>query len=117
MQIEYDDNGAPRVASYDRGDLVLLQSHETGEMPMGRAGDWGAVTAVSAGGAHVDIRIAGHSNSRSATVLALTDIPIRIICPCDTSGRKLALQHRTQTKMGTWRDRGHTSWKKNTGTR
>lgn len=67
MRIDYDDKGAPRVVSDDPGDLVLLHSHESGEMPIGRAGDWGMVTAVSAGGAHVDIRIVWHSYPRSTT--------------------------------------------------
>ncbi len=117
MQIDYDENGTPRVLFYDAGDLVLLHSHETGEMPMGQAGDWGMVTAVSPGGAHVDIRIAGHSASRRATVRALTDIPIRIICPCDGSGRKLVLQHKGVAVAGTLRERGQQSWKKNAGAR
>lgn len=115
MRIEHDQHGMARVMSYDLGDMVLLRSDEGGEMPMGRAGDWGAVTRVSPGGAHLDIRIAGHSASRKATVRALTDIPLRIVQPCDASGQPLVLPHRGVAVAATLRERGQQGWKRSAG--
>ncbi|WP_431284214.1 hypothetical protein ACQW02_05230 [Humitalea sp. 24SJ18S-53] len=115
MRIEHDENGVARVVSYDLGDMVLLRIDEGGEMPMGRAGDWGAVVQISPGGAHLDIKIAGHSASRKSTVRGLTDIPIRIVQPCDSAGKPIPLPHKGVAVSGTLRERGGQGWKRSAG--
>lgn len=92
MKIAYEDSGEAFVSAYEPGDMVLLRADETGPFAFGRAGDWGRVTAVDARTGYVCIAVAGYSHPKGSTVASLSDIPRRILQPCDNAGKPVALK-------------------------
>ncbi|WP_431282455.1 hypothetical protein ACQW02_24095 [Humitalea sp. 24SJ18S-53] len=92
MKIGYEDSGEAFVTAYEPGDMVLLKSDETGPYAFGRAGDWGRVTAFDARTGLTSIAIAGYSQPKGGTLASLSDIPRRILQPCDKAGVPVPLK-------------------------
>jgi hypothetical protein len=79
--------GAGRLETYvyEVGDFVRLRRDEDGPIVTARAGDWGRVTRVHANGA-VDIRLAGYSRAKDATLSRAVAVSQALLQPCDSSG-------------------------------
>ncbi|PZW40031.1 hypothetical protein C8P66_12676 [Humitalea rosea] len=106
MRIEQGSDGEARVAAYHPGDLVRLLRDESGNLAMGRAGDWGQVVDLSDGGAFLDIQLAGFCTGYGAAIRKLTDIPRALVCPCDGTGKPLVLSQRGRGATHTRSDPG-----------
>jgi hypothetical protein len=91
----FDDHAARRsrvtqdhAASFEVGDLVRMRRDEQGEFVTAQAGEWGKVTGASGG--HLDIRFAGHSRPKTASMPVARGIPERLVEHCDRTGRVTA---------------------------
>ena len=95
MQLGYGTDGKPYVSRYEVGDLVRLRVNESGDHAMGKAGQWGSVTAVQdRPGGLLDIQLAGYSEGKTSALQRLTGIPRSIVIPCQTNGAPLDLPSR-----------------------
>jgi hypothetical protein len=70
---------------YETGDLVRLTRSEGGPMATAHAGDWGRVTRVHPCGA-LDIKFAGFSRAKDATLTRGIAIHGSRVEPCDLQG-------------------------------
>jgi hypothetical protein len=105
MKIGFGPDQQLIVTRYEPGDLVALRTDQAGEMATGRAGDWGRVKAVD-NFDRLTIQLAGYSMPRAATVAALSEVPSRIVRPCDARGRPVELKpDRARLSDALWRGR------------
>lgn len=92
MEIRYGSDGKGYVSRYEVGDLVRLRVNESGDGAMGRAGQWGSVTAVGeGGGGPLNIQLAGYSEGRNSPLQRLIGIPRSIVVPCKPNGTPMDL--------------------------
>lgn len=100
MKIRHNADGRAYVFRYEVGDLVRLRVDESGEGAMGRAGQWGRVTAVAAepGGA-LDIQLAGYSEGKTSALPRLVGVPRSIVIPCTPSGTPAGLPDQPRAKQ------------------
>jgi hypothetical protein len=91
MKIGFGPDQQMIVTHYEPGDLVALRTNQAGELAIGKAGDWGRVKAVDKFG-QLTIQLAGYSMPRDATVAALSEVPSRIVRPCDARGRPVEIK-------------------------
>jgi hypothetical protein len=80
--------GGAETYLFEAGDLVRLTRGEAGPMASVRAGEWGLVLRVHPCGA-LDIKLAGYSRARDATLTRAIAIPCSQVEPCDRQGMPL----------------------------
>jgi hypothetical protein len=90
MRLTYGPDGTP-VPVYEPGDFVRLLRDEPGQPVTAHAGEWGEVIR-NRGAGGVDVRLAGHSRPRTATLGVASGLPSYILEPCDRRGLGLDLQ-------------------------
>jgi hypothetical protein len=104
MRIDYRPNGEASVTGYEAGDLVVLLANEPGDFGTARTGDWGKVAAVDSAG-RLTITLAGFSLPHSAPLRSISDIPPRIVMPCDRRGKPQAPRSRAYGPVQDWASR------------
>lgn len=90
MRVSYLLDGTP-VPIFEAGDMVRLTRDEPGDPVTARAGDWGSVMRRWPDGG-IDIRFAGYSRPKGASLPIATHVPSSILVPCDQRGVRLRLQ-------------------------
>ncbi|MBI0534112.1 hypothetical protein D9599_00795 [Roseomonas sp. KE2513] len=102
MKIRHNANERAYVFRYEVGDLVRLRVDEAGEGAVGRAGQWGRVTAVAAepSGA-LDIQLAGYSEAKTSMLPRLVGVPRSIVLPCEANGALAELPDQPRARQET----------------
>lgn len=81
-------HGDTETYLFEPGDLVRMTRAETGPLASAKPGDWGVVMRVHACGA-IDLKLAGYSRAKDASLVRAMAIPGAHVEPCDRQGRPL----------------------------